>query len=174
MTEQETGSSETALEASQSSDNHTKLERLVARALENYSAEDGAEASPSDAAVMLSEKYSGPFAHPAVLGELNKVVENGAERAFQLTEKEQAHRHELEKAEVDSVIRQRDKDAADRRLVIILVFAFLSLCLVGAFVSIMTAHPAGGGLVAGAGAIITGAALLTVRSKNNKKGQRTD
>ena len=77
--------------------------------------------------VTLSEKYNGPFPHPSVLTELNKVVENGGERAFWLTEKEQEHRHAMEEAGLKSIIKHRDKEALDRRLIIILVFVSLSL-----------------------------------------------
>jgi uncharacterized membrane protein len=168
MTEQEASSGERALERVPASENHTKLDRLAARLLDNLSADDNATGTSSDMAVMLSEKFSGPFAHPAVLAELDKVIENGAERAFGLTEKEQEHRHAMEKLEVNSVVKHRDKDAIDRRLVIILVFTFLTLCLAGAFASIMTGHAAGAGLVGGAAAIITAAALLIARYRSKK------
>ena len=40
--------------------------------------------------------YSGPIMPPALLADLEKIVPGGANRALQLTEKEQAHRHHIE------------------------------------------------------------------------------
>lgn len=68
---------------------------------------------------MVSEKYTGPIAHPDLLEKLNGVIEDGAERTFRLTEQEQAHRHSMEKAVLDASVKQHERDASDRRLVII-------------------------------------------------------
>jgi uncharacterized membrane protein len=141
-----------------------ELERLAARLLEDMSDGKGEKNGDTRIPVMMSEKYRGPFTHPHILRELNEVVENGAERAFKLTENEQQFRHAATTKLLAAEIEGRHKEAFDRRLVIILIFIFLTLCLAGAFAAVMTGHNTGAGLVAGAGAVISGAALLITRS----------
>ena len=165
MTEQNDKAARDAMESVNHSDN--ELERLAARLLDDLSEENDGS-SGGRGPVMLSEKYRGPFTHPHILKELDQVVQNGAERAFRLTEKEQEFRHARVEEIVHSEIKNRDKEAFDRRLVIILIFAFLALCLAGAFAAVMTGHDAGAALVAGAGAVITGGALLITRSQARK------
>lgn len=174
MTEKEnqtpaTGSNEGALERALHNGD-TTLERLAARILEDMSDTDSSkEGEPRyHQPVMVSEKYTGPFAHPDLLEKLNEVVDDGAERAFRLTEREQEHRHAMERAVLDASVKQHDRDASDRRLVIVLLFVFLALSLGGAIAAIMTGHSAGGGLVAGAAAIITAGGYLISRSRRNQ------
>lgn len=45
---------------------------------------------------LTSLSWRGPFAPPEFYGSLNEVVENGGERAFSFTEREQKHRHSWE------------------------------------------------------------------------------
>ncbi len=168
MTDEEVTVTGVALEVATTNENHTRLERLVARALANY-ADDGSNVGPdASPSVMLSEKYSGPFAHPAVLADLDKVLENGAERGFCLTEREQSHRHEIERAEAASIIKHRESVSTDRRITIVCIFTFMLLCLTGAFIAVMTDHTAGAGLLGGGGAIVTALALFFARSRLEK------
>jgi uncharacterized membrane protein len=155
----------------QANGSDNELERLAARLLEDIS--EGADGANGGlrGPVMFSEKYRGPFTHPHILKELNQVVENGAERAFKVTEDEQKFRHESVRQILASEIESRNKEAFDRRLVIILIFVFLILCLVGAFVAVMTGHNVGAGLVAGAGAVISGGALLITRVGRKPQGK---
>jgi uncharacterized membrane protein len=145
-----------------------ELDRLAARLLEGYSDDHLAENGDRLSHIMFSEKYRGPFSHPHILRELDAVVTNGAERGFRLTEKEQEFRHARDKELLDSEIKERGKEASDRRLVIILIFVFLALCLGLAFAAVMTGHNAGAGLVAGAGAVIAGGGLLIARGRTRK------
>jgi uncharacterized membrane protein len=167
MTERKDDAASDAIEYAAHAEN--ELERLAARLLEDLSG-DAAGAGGGPVPVMLSEKYRGPFSHPHILKELDTVVENGAERAFRLTEKEQEFRHDRVKVIVDSEIRNHYREAADRRLVIILIFIFLALCLAGAFAAVMTGHNTGAGLVAGAGAVVAGGGLLITRSQARRAG----
>jgi uncharacterized membrane protein len=166
MTEQHDDAAKNNLESPGQGEN--QLERLAARLMRDLSDDDTAPNGDHLNHIMLSEKYRGPFSHPYILKELEQVVDNGAERAFRLTEKEQDFRHEQVKELLGSEIKEREKAAFDRRLVIILVFSFLILCLAGAFAAVMTGHDTGAGLVAGAGAVVTGAALLITRPQKNK------
>jgi uncharacterized membrane protein len=151
-----------------------ELERLAARLLQDISeGTDGADGN-GQGPVMFSEKYRGPFTHPYILKELNEVVQNGAERAFRLTEKEQEFRHESVTKLLTAEIDDAKKTAFDRRLVIILIFVFLLLCLAGAFAAVMTGHNTGAGLVAGAGAVLSGGAYLVNRSRNKKASGKDD
>src|SRR6185437_3076162 len=65
------------------------------------------------AGILLSERYSGNFAHPDVLRRLDGVIKDGAERGFRLTEREQEHRHKLDEKLVDSEIDSIKREAQD-------------------------------------------------------------
>lgn len=159
------------VEPAAKNDNDTTLERLVERAIGNQLS-DGADGVKPDSSVhnfmRFSEKFSGPFAHPDVLRQLNEVVENGAERAFNRAEKEQEHRHKMDEELLKSTISQRDKEAFDRRLIIILLFCFLTACLAGAFAAVITGHNVGGGIFAGVAALISAGGILLARSQSKK------
>jgi uncharacterized membrane protein len=99
--------------------------------MELDSNEPGAESAV--ARLLMSEVYSGNFAHPSILKGLNEVVKNGAERAFSLTEKEQQHRHDCDKIALNAEVRDGKKAATDRRMVIIFLIAFVSASLSAAF-----------------------------------------
>jgi len=45
------------------------------------------------------ERHSGPLPPPRQLAEYDKAVPGGAERIFQMAEREQAHRHEIQRSE---------------------------------------------------------------------------
>src|SRR2546429_563700 len=101
----------------------SSLDRLVERLRESDLAHVGDPDDKPAAAVakfLLSEKYKGPFPHPTVLRGLNEVVQNGAERAFALTEKEQAHRHQCDLKMINAEINEMNRIATDRRLIIII------------------------------------------------------
>jgi len=105
--------------------------------------------------VLLSEKYQGPFPHPDILGQLEKVVPGGAERAFKMVEQEQAHRHDCDRRLVDSEVRVHDAevkrieaearslDAAsyDRRLLIVFTFILAVLLLGASLIAVKLGHP---------------------------------
>ncbi len=141
-------------------DNSSTLERLVERALANGASDpDSAESKAELVRVLLSERYSGAFPHPDVLRQFDDVIDNGAERAFALTEREQQHRHDCDNRLLGSKIALKQREAYDRRLLIILSFTFLLLSLVGSVVAIMTGHPVGaavggGGALVGIGAVV--------------------
>lgn len=48
--------------------------------------------------VVQASFLSGPLPHPELLGKYNDVVQNGAERIVQMAEKQQMHRHDLERS----------------------------------------------------------------------------
>jgi uncharacterized membrane protein len=131
------------------------------------------ESDPSSkaalAGILLSERYSGNFAHPDVLRRLDGVIKDGAERGFMLTEREQEHRHKLDEKLVDSQVDSNKREAQDRRLVIVLSFVFVFLALAGAFVAILTGHPVGAGLAGGAAVIIGGLSALVWRRLGNQR-----
>lgn len=55
-----------------------------------------------------SESFEGPFPHPQILEQYNKVLPGAAERVFTLTEKEQSHRHDIQKTAITGAI-SRDR-----------------------------------------------------------------
>lgn len=99
------------------------------------------------ARILLSESYKGAFPHPDNLRQFNEVVENGAERAFALTEREQEHRHECDNKIIDAQIRATDSEGNDRRLVIILAFSFAFVSLIATVVLVVMGKNIGGGLL---------------------------
>jgi uncharacterized membrane protein len=160
------------------------LERLAQQIAPGHVA-SGGESSVSEAmSVLLSESYSGTFPHPDVLRKLDDCVLDGAERAFALTEREQAHRHAVDNQLIEAQVqlvgaqsrlleaqgRQFDSSASNVRLALVLAFVFLLLAAAGAFVCIMTGHPAGAGLVGGGGLLVLGAAGL-LRARAGKDAQ---
>jgi uncharacterized membrane protein len=142
------------------------LELLAESALDDDSA-DNPEAEL--AKILLSERYSGSFAHPNVLSRLDQVIKDGAERGFRLTEREQEHRHECDRKLVDCEVDSKKREAEDRRLLIILTFVFLLLALGGAIASVLTGHPAGAGIVGGSAVIIAGLATVFLKRRHDAK-----
>jgi len=57
--------------------------------------------------IQRSSSFSGPLPPPALLKEYSDIVDNGAERIFQMTEKQSSHRMELE----DHAIREELKQS---------------------------------------------------------------
>lgn len=57
--------------------------------------------------VQKSTTFSGPLPPPALLKEYSNIIDNGAERIFQMTEKQSAHRIQLE----DHAIREELKQS---------------------------------------------------------------
>ena len=71
--------------------------------------ETGASKAPTQgvrSAAMRAEFFSGPIPPPELLREYNKLIPNGAERILAMAERQEAHRHELEKAIVRAEIQQ--------------------------------------------------------------------
>jgi uncharacterized membrane protein len=151
-------------------DNDSTLERLVERAVVNQFSDDVKGIGPDGGMPHLrfAEKFSGPFAHPDVLRQLNEVVENGAERAFRRAEKEQEHRHKMDTDLLQSTIKERGKESFDRRLIIILLFALLAICIAGAIAAVITGHNIGGGIFAGVAALLSAGGIFLARSQSKK------
>lgn len=116
------------------------LERAVKRALDESSAAEPGEDIVRQ--VLLEERYRGAFAHPEILRQLNDVIENGAERAFSVTEKEQAHRHLCERDAITAEIDALRRDQQDRRIVIYGTFAYLFVSLAIAAVLVLGGYSA--------------------------------
>lgn len=55
-----------------------------------------------------TEQFQGPFPHPQILEQYNKVLPGAAERVFTLTENEQTHRHSIQNTAVTGAI-SRDR-----------------------------------------------------------------
>jgi len=116
--------------------------------------------------ISLLERYRGTFIHPDLLGKFDECINNGAERAFAQTEREQAHRHECDRKLVDaqvelvkSQVRKTDAENRERLLIIILAFVFVLLSTAAAFTAVMTDHPVGVG-IAGGGALLAAIGLF--------------
>jgi uncharacterized membrane protein len=75
-------------------ENPVVLERLLER--------------PQFKAILSQSFFSGPLPPPAMLREYNEIVPGGAERIMARSEKEQAHRHEMQNKTVTGTI-NRDK-----------------------------------------------------------------
>lgn len=122
--------------------------------------------------LVLSETYSGSFPHPAMLKQFDSVVENGAERAFQLTEREQSHRHECDRRLIDAEVAAVRSQGFDRRLVIILVFLFLFASTAASVFLITKGHSVGAGLFGGA-SLVTVIGSLFALSKGSRAEEKS-
>jgi len=54
--------------------------------------------------------YSGPIPPAQELGEYDRIIPNGADRIMSMAEREQAHRHDLERRDADRLDRVVDND----------------------------------------------------------------
>jgi uncharacterized membrane protein len=145
----------------------SSLERLVEQVLqENPDGTLPGDVDPKSeiVKVLLSEKFQGAFPHPAVLQQLDEIIPNGAERAFSMTEREQAHRHECDKLLIESENTARKREWEDRRIVIIMTFILLFISLGCAFYAVINGHPVGTGL-AGGGALIALIGIFALRAR---------
>jgi uncharacterized membrane protein len=120
--------------------------------------------------LILSEQYSGSFPHPALLKQFDEVVDNGAERAFQLTEREQKHRHDCDLKLVDAEVTAIRGLGIDRRLVIILAFLFLFTSMTFSAVLVSKGHSAGAGIFGGISVLTTIGAIFAA----TRAGKRDD
>lgn len=75
-------------------ENPVVLERLLER--------------PQFKAIISQSSFRGPLPPPSMLREYNEIVVNGAERIMARSEKEQAHRHEMQRKTVTGAI-EKDK-----------------------------------------------------------------
>jgi uncharacterized membrane protein len=139
---------------------------------------DDASSGSTIAGILLSEKYRGAFIHPDLLHQFDQCIEDGAERAFSLTEREQQHRHALDtqfaRAQINLVSAQADKirsENLDRRLLIVFAFIYFMLVGTGSFVAVMTDHVVGGASVLGGGALIAIAGVLTALARRGQQGK---
>lgn len=64
-----------------------------------------ASSQPKTDNQIVSAQWAGPLPPPNVLNGFNDVVENGAERVFNMAEKEQEHRISYERAELEATRR---------------------------------------------------------------------
>lgn len=115
------------------------------------------------ARVFLHEQYKGAFPHPSFLRGYSEIVENGAERAFVLTEEEQKHRHECEHKIISSRIVAQEKFDADRRLVIIFAFIAVMVLVLGALILAILGKTIGAGILGAASLLAAAGALLVKR-----------
>lgn len=58
----------------------------------------------------VEESWTGPIPHPRFLREYNLILKDGAERIMGLTEREQAHRHDMNRAEQKVMDRAEQND----------------------------------------------------------------
>jgi uncharacterized membrane protein len=56
---------------------------------------------------LVSAQWQGPLPPPSTLKAFDDIIEHGAERIFRMAEQEQAHRHAIETAAVDSDIKSQ-------------------------------------------------------------------
>lgn len=90
--------------------------------------------------------WSGPLPPPAVLKEFDQIVENGAERIFRQWETETQHRRELERKDLDDLIRD---NVRSRWFAFSFVMAALAVCVVAiVFGAPWVAAVLGGGTIA--------------------------
>ena len=63
---------------------------------------EGEAESTSRSLVRVSETYSGPLPHPAILQQYEAIQPGFAERLLRMAEREQDHQHEMEKASAEA------------------------------------------------------------------------
>jgi uncharacterized membrane protein len=143
------------------------MEQALSREGAFTDGEPGAEAAV--ARLLLSEAYTGSFAHPSILKDLNEVVNDGAERAFALTEREQQHRHECDKLALRAEIRDVDRGSTDRRIVIVFLICFVSAAVSASFFAAFTGHIAASSVAGLFGVAIAVGGLVKLAPSRLKK-----
>lgn len=53
--------------------------------------------------IVRAQSYEGPFPPPALLRQFEDVLPGAAERIFQYSEREQQHRHDVERTQVETI-----------------------------------------------------------------------
>lgn len=117
----------------------------------------------------FSEQYSGPLPHPALLGQFNQVIPNGAERIMAMVEKQNNHRMGLE----NTVITNQQKQSTLGQ------YFALAITIFGLLLSawaINTGHDTAGGTLGAATIGSVAVAFITGRNKQqaNLKAKSTE
>lgn len=89
-----------------------RLHELIEE-LEEEPDEPASKAQLKNIAIMIAsveETFTGPVPHPRLMREYDSVIHNGAERIMLLTEREQAYRHEITRAEQKVMDRAEQND----------------------------------------------------------------
>ncbi len=97
-------------------------------------------------AIMMSEKFSGPIAHPKHLREYEDILPGSAERIVSMAEREQAHNMEMESRIISGQI-------SDQKLGMWFGLAALLVVVVLAFIAGMMGNNILAGFLLGAGVL---------------------
>lgn len=95
--------------------------------------DDQATLKASMVALSIEKSWSGPLPSPASLKEYNNAFPNGAEKIFNISERQSEHRMDLEKLAVASDLKQSERGQL-YGLIIALAF------FIGAFILIWAGH----------------------------------
>ena len=120
---------------------------------------------------LFSENYVGAFPHPRNLREFDKIVEGGAERAFQLTEREQAHRHKCDDKVIDAEIASRKAADADRRILVVMVSLVAFIGIISAVVLLALDKNVGAGIFGSVSVLSVLVASYFGRGRPSKEGR---
>ncbi len=134
-----------------------------------------------------SVSFSGPVPPPEQLAKYNQAFQNGAERVFQLAEKEQNHRHTLDKRDqelseqlvkTDNEIKIRDALLRSRGQIFAFFLALFCICtsvLLAFYEHGTVAGIIGGTTVIGlAGIFITNKVIESQKTDNNQEKNNSD
>jgi uncharacterized membrane protein len=112
---------------------------------------------------VTAQSSSGPLPHPAILAQYNEIVPGAAERIIAMAEVQTQHRQQLEKAVIESDIRN-SRLGLHYGLIIGLV------AVLGGVACIVMGHEVGGSIVGGTG--LTGLVGVFVYGSRQKQKER--
>lgn len=109
------------------------------------------------------QHHQGPLPHPSILQEYNNVVPGAAERIICMAEEQAKHRQELEKAVIQSDIR-------DGKTGLYLGFTIGVVAIIAGAICIMYGHSISGGVLGGSA--VPGLTAVFVYGSRQRKKER--
>lgn len=133
-------------------------EEIIAELLENVD-----EGTITRVLEMSQKRFSGPLPPPEMLAEYDEINEGFANRIISLTERQQAHRHDIEKTSVTAAI-SSEKRGQDYAL-IVCVLVILASTIVTAL-----GHVISGTIIMGGS--LTGLAYIFISGKKYEEKEK--
>ncbi|MCK9385872.1 MAG: DUF2335 domain-containing protein [Nevskia sp.] len=142
-----------------------KVVAEVARTTHDLPPERQEEIANTMRMALLETRFSGPLPPPDMLAKYQEIIANGAERIMASTEREQAHRHYVDKALVDAEIATASRGQ-------IMAFILALVCIAVALVLGLYSHDVLAGVIGG-GTLVSVVTIFIVGRKN-KNGKPKD
>lgn len=110
--------------------------------------------------------FSGPLPTPEIIGGYEQVLPGAAERVFQMTEKEQEHRHATDRFAQGQLVRESDNDATLAKRSQVCAFLIAVLGLASAVIVTCFGHAVTGAIIGGVdlGVLVTAFLYSAIKS----------